>query len=70
MRVRYRVVVTLISGVNGSCGDSLHRGVHQESTGDHNRNGGLPSHICALHRGVADARDEPVGVMVRPIHSK
>ena len=59
-----RVVVPIGSGGNGNRGAPPHWGVHQEATGNHSGEGGLPPRICTMHGGRADAGDKPVGTMV------
>ena len=41
-----------------------HQGVHQDESDSRSVKGGLPPHLCTVHRGGADAGDKTVDVMV------
>ena len=64
MRGRRRVGVPIGKGGDGSRGDPPHRGVHQEAEGDYILDCVLSPCICTVHRGIEDARDKLVGVVV------
>ena len=59
--------VPLGSGGNGISGDPPHRGIHQETAGNHSGKDGMPLRILALHGGGEDAGDESDSVMVGPV---
>ena len=64
MQGRRRVGVPISSGGYGILRDTTHLGVHQYAADYHSGEGGLPPSLCTVHKGGADARDEPVDAMV------
>ena len=49
---------------NGRCRAPPHWGLHQEATYDHRGEVGLPTRLCTVNEGGADAENKPVGVLV------
>ena len=69
-RGRRRVGVSSGRGGDGLCRDPPHHGIHQETTDDHSREGGLPARICTVHGGGEEAGDDPDGALVGSRRSK
>ena len=44
-QVRQIIGLPLVRVGNGSCGDTPHRGIHKETSGNHSGKGCLPPHL-------------------------
>ena len=67
---RQRVVVPIVSGGDVIRRDTINWGEYQEATDNHSGKGGLQPHLCNVYGGRTNARDEPVGAIVRSRHDK
>ena len=63
-RRRVGVVVSIVRGGNGLCGDPPHWGIHQNTADDHIGEGVLLARLCTVHGGGEDSGHDPDGALV------